>query len=512
LPSEAIAALYEDAEGTLWIGTGGGGLSRWRQGRFENFSTRQRLPDDFILQILEDGEGALWLGSNNGLIRLPRRALADLAAGKTKYLAAMLYGKRDGLPTPQFSAEHSSLAVRSSDGALWFSLANGVVRVAPPQTGPPAPPPRILIETILANDRPLSAPYRVLAQTEASQTAAAEAGGPLLVPAGRNKLEFQYTAIDLTGPEKVRFRFMLEGLDSGWEDAGDRRVASYGHVRPGDYRFRVIGCNHEGAWNEEGAAVSLRVLPYAWETWWFRAGLGLALLGAVVAGVRRVSVRRLRRRIARLEQENRIQHERTRIAQDLHDDLGTSLTEIGFLGSLARSDAGGRPEVQTRLDAIVERASRMAKSLDQIVWAVNPANDTMSSTANYLCSRAQESLRAAGVRCRLDVAETFPPLAVNSEVRHNLLLAVNEAINNAMKHAAASELWLRIRARDSCLEIAVEDNGRGFSPESSNNHRNGLKNMRRRLEAIGGKFEVQSAPGQGTTVRFTLPFQGEAIN
>jgi signal transduction histidine kinase len=199
-----------------------------------------------------------------------------------------------------------------------------------------------------------------------------------------------------------------------------------------------------------------------------------------------------------------VEKERARIAQDLHDDLGASLTEINFLGTLA-ADSAKESSIRQKLEGIVDRAQHMAKSLDEIVWTVNPANDTLSSTVNYLCSRTEESLRIAEIRCRLEVAEDLPGVTLDSELRHHLLMAVNEAVHNVMKHSGSRECILLIGREQDNLTVTVQDSGSGFDPEHLPGGRNGLTNLQRRLEALAGKCEIESAPGRGTRVRFSIP-------
>ena len=209
------------------------------------------------------------------------------------------------------------------------------------------------------------------------------------------------------------------------------------------------------------------------------------------------------RRLAFFEQERRVDKERARIAQDLHDELGATLTEINYLGTLAAvslTDTG----VRGKVEGMVERAQRMAKLLDEIVWTVNPANDSLSSTANYLCSRSHESLATAGIRCRMDVADDLPTLTVDSELRHHLLMAVNEAVNNVMKHSGADECTLTIHSERGTLLVSVADIGSGFLPPVAAGDRNGLVNSQRRMEASGGSVAIASS-NAGTTVALRIP-------
>jgi signal transduction histidine kinase len=190
----------------------------------------------------------------------------------------------------------------------------------------------------------------------------------------------------------------------------------------------------------------------------------------------------------------------------LHDDLGNSLTEISLLGTLARSATPQNSELTGYLSEITDKSRQLVKALDEIVWAVNPKNDHLSDLVHYLCLFAQDFLQLTGTRCRLDVSRDMPEIPLDSERRHGLFLAVKEALNNAVKYSEAKELWLRFDERNNVLKVAVEDNGKGFDIDSLPPGRNGLSNMRRRLERLGGSCTVDSKPGRGTRVCFVLPF------
>jgi len=227
--------------------------------------------------------------------------------------------------------------------------------------------------------------------------------------------------------------------------------------------------------------------------------------------------RRMRRKLERLEREQAIERERTRIAKDIHDDLGASLTRISMLSQSARSELGGSPEAAAQVDQICRTARELTRTMDEIVWAINPQHDSLDSLANYLGKFAQDYLRAAGIRCRLNMPEELPLWALTAEVRHGLFLAFKEALNNVVKHSGATEVWVALTPGASGFALAVQDNGRGFSPNlvpreaSADPDRigggHGLVNMKLRLEEIGGRCEIQSAPRAGTTVKFDAPMK-----
>jgi signal transduction histidine kinase len=325
------------------------------------------------------------------------------------------------------------------------------------------------------------------------------------IPAGKRRLEFRFTALSLTAPEKVRFRHKLEGLDNDWSAPDDRRTIAYNFVPPGQYTFRVTACNNDGLWNPEGAAAALDVRAFFWQTWWFRTGTGVLLAAGLAGAVRQRERRKARLRLGRVERQHAVERERARIAQDIHDEVGASLTQIAFLSDrvqLAREEPG---EVEHWNRRVRAAARRTIQSLDEIVWAVSPKHDTLESLANYITTFAQEHLALAGVRCVLEIPTVLPPIALSAELRHNLLLAAREALQNAVTHSAATEIKVALDIRDGTLEICIHDNGRGFDVSRVNGDGHGLTNIRKRLEEIGGRFEITSQPGHGATVRFIVP-------
>ena len=498
MPRLISTALMEAANGDIWIGSLGQGLVRYREGSLTAWSREDGLMSETIVQMLEDESGDLWLGTDSGLQRIsPATLPSDRERGRTAKIGGLRISREDGLPTPQFSGEHGNLAVRTPDGALWFSQASGVIRVNPRAFAEPAARPVVRIQSA-------SADKGELWNYEGSR---AQEG--IVLEPGAGTLQIHFTSPGFVAPERVRFKYRMAGLESEWQETTGARTASYASLPPGSYQFAVEGATHDGNWNPHPVMIGVTVKPYLWQTLGFRMAMIAVSLGTLGYLVRAWSLRRIRQRLARLVQERRVDKERARIAQDLHDELGASLTEINFLGTLAADSVPESPARQ-KMEGIVERAQHMAKSLDEIVWTVNPANDTLSSTANYLCSRTQESLRAADIRCRLEVADCLPGMTLNSELRHHLLMAVNEAVNNLMKHSGSRDCILTLEMEQGSLVVSVRDSGCGFDPEHPPEGRNGLTNLRRRLEALGGSCTIESAPERGTRVRLVVPLSDDS--
>jgi signal transduction histidine kinase/ligand-binding sensor domain-containing protein len=489
--SYPIWSLVADHDGTVWAGTHGGGLLRLSGGRVTRHTTRDGLMSDVICQLIDDDHGYLWLGSRAGVLRIPKSSLSSSVPRTQPMLPSLSYGHSDGLPPLECSGYQPS-ASRDREGRLWFATTKGVVSVMPRDLRENRVAPTVVIEEV-----------RVDGELQSGSNV-------LVVPAGRRNVELRYTGLSLAAPDKVRFRYRLEGLDRAWVDAGMSRTARYSHLAPREYRFHVIACNSDGVWNEQGAALVLRVLPHYWETWWFRSLVGLLVLGVTAGSVRHLATRRLRREMARLERQRAIESDRARIAKDIHDDLGAGLTQISLLGELVRSD---RPqEAEAHLEQISETACELTRAMDEIVWAVDPANDTLESLWGYLSQFTQDYLGLAKIDCRLDTPDQIPAVPLTSEIRHNVFLAAKEALTNAVKHSGAHALWLRLEAHGQPFSLVIQDDGQGFdsacaagpSGSASGAAGHGLRNMKERMAALGGSCVVHSAPGHGTRVELSV--------
>jgi signal transduction histidine kinase len=299
----------------------------------------------------------------------------------------------------------------------------------------------------------------------------------------------------------------MEDYEMAWTEAGDNRWARYPKLPPGHYHFQVTACNEDGVWNPTGTGLAFIVAPPFWKTWWFRGATVAGLLGTIIAMVHYLSTQKLHRQLERLRQQEALEKERSRIARDIHDQLGASLTQVALLGELVESDKDSPAEVAAHAQQISQTARDTTRTLDEIVWTVNPSNDTLDGLINYICTYAQEYLAVAGLRYRLDVPAQLPAVAIPPEVRHNVFLASKEAVTNVVRHARASEVWLRLRLEPAGFVLEIEDNGRGVAGLDANapQTRNGLRNMERRMKDIGGSFSIGPAPGGGALIRLTVP-------
>ncbi len=502
-----IIALHEDAAGDLWIGTVGGGLCRIKKGVGDaitspasRFTTQSGLYSDDVLEILEDDQGRLWMSSRSGIYRARRQDFDDFDAGKLKNIRCVAYGKRDGLPSLECNAVAKPCAWKGNDGRLWFATAKGLAVVNPAaEMEPVSSPPMVVIEEVMADKRPLKTGIRNQ-ESESNNF-------HLIIPPGRGDLEFHYTALSLTAPEKNRFKYKLESFDPDWVVAGERRVAYYNNLPPGEYCFRVLACNHDGVWNSLDTNVKVSLRPHFWQTWWFLC-IGVIVPSIVIGGTARyITKRKLQRKLERLEQQHALERERSRIAQDMHDDLGARLTEIMFLSGAAQDSHDSGSETKGHVVRIEGAARELVQNLDAIVWAVDPQNDTLNDLALYLHDYADRFLGNIGLHGRFQIQRDLPPRPVSSALRHSLLLVVKEALNNIAKHASCTEVQFKLSLENDRLSIVISDDGQGYSPAMISDFGNGLQNMRERIGNAGGYFEMNSELGKGTRIRLEVPLQ-----
>ena len=497
LPSAHIASLYVDAQGVLWAGTGGG-LARFKGGKWTKYTSQDGLAYDSVGYLVEDNQGYLWMGSIAGLMRVAKKNLNDFADGLTNYVPCRVFGKSDGLPTSECTFGSQPAACRARDGKLWLPMINGLVSVDPSAIKPNTNPPPVVIESVMIEGVPQGV-GGLLAEPLTNVT----------IPAGREHLEIQYTSLNLAASAGSRFRYRMAGFETGWSPVTSYRVATYPKLPPGAYQFQVTACNEDGIWNETPASLAFTVLPPFWRTWWFLASAALCLLGIIVGAVHYISTQKLQRQLAGFRQQQALENERARIARDIHDQLGASLTQVSLLGEMVESDKDAPAEVEAHARQISQTARDTSRALDEIVWTVNPSNDTLEGLVNYLCKYAQEYLAVAGLRFRLDVPAQLPPVAITPELRHNVFLAAKESITNIVRHARATSAFIRLRIEPSSFTLEIQDDGRGIAnlEEKKAGSRNGLRNMGKRMEDVGGRFDISAAPEGGTLVRLTVPIK-----
>ena len=484
-----ISDLYEDRGGAIWA-VGAAGIHKFEDGRFRTLSERQALPGRGVFGITEDNSGAWWLATRAGLLRLEPGELARAFADTGHTLQYRVFDRLDGLPGA-IAMTKLPVLTRSADGRIWVGADEGVASIDPRNLGGDHAALNVLVETVRIDGREL-APSDVTA-----------------VPAHSSALEIDYTATDLSFPERIQFRYRLEGTDPTWREVGTRRRAYYTDLRPGSYRFRVSANRGDGHWTETGSTWSFRVLPAWYQTLWFRALVVLligALGGLVVALVQR---RRHARAQAELKRQYEItQAERARIAADLHDTLLQGFVGVNLQLIAAERALPEQPEIATetifRVQRLAEESLREAR---ERVWEMHGTASASDDLATALETIARD--RTAGLPIEVTVSTAGHPGRLPPALEDAAFRIGREAIVNVVRHAQASRIEIHLDFRPSTFWLEVRDDGRGLSPAEADGARKrghfGLSGMRDRAIHLGGRCEVRPRPGGGTIVALELP-------
>ena len=490
---ETVRFIVPDGKDTVWIGTLLGGIFRWKNGEMRRVPGGNGISLAEVRSlIIEPGKPALqdtfWIGTATGLLRVRRGDLEGVLDGSRPTMNVISCGSNEGLPNAEFAVGFGNSAIRTKDGHLWMGTNRGALEIHP-GSGPDVPK-----------------PAKVIIEEASSGLLTLRGSSPRdwVFPPNPGSILIRYTLPELRAPEQVRFRYRLAGSDDGeWIPAGRQRETMIVRPAPGDYRFEVAAAVADGPWLPETATVAFSVRAAWWQTRVFQWGAALAAIGGLAAGVRRIEMLRVRARIRRLKQQRAVEIERTRIARDMHDELGANLTHIAATSRLAVLDP---PEAaRGHLNEISSIVRQTVDSLDEIVWAVNPGNDTLASLIEYIGKFAVRFLAASGVEGELDLPDNLPAHPLAADVRHHLFLAVKEALNNVVKHSGARTATLAVTLDGEILRIVVADDGRGFEPGSEAAHSNGLRNMRERMAGIGGSCHIDS--GIGTRATLELPLR-----
>ena len=487
LSSNVVTALLPRADGTLLIGTQDHGWNVW-DGRKFSMTLQDGLEQTTIHAILDDGQGHLWFATGDGIARCDCTAMERMGStpGCSRWLA---FGVADGLPSRETATNSHPSAWRARDGHLWFTMPRGLVEIDPAHFPVNSLPPPVALERFQVDD--VSQPLSAL-------------GSWLKVQAGHVHFQFDYAGLSFVAPQKVRYRYMLEGFDHGWTDAGARRSAYYTNIPPGRYTFRVQAANNDGLWNTTGAALSFELRPHFYQTLWFYALLLAAVAGMVVFF--------LRQRLHAAEREFKaVLGERSRIAREIHDTLaqgyvGVSV-QLEVLAELLRRRKD--EDAAKQLDKTREYVRHGLADARQSIWALR-TQDSSEVTLPVRVRRLVEAAEGSGLEARFSTFGAYRPLPAQSE--QELLRIAQEAIHNVKMHAEASELFVQLEYTPETITLEVRDNGRGGAQdrttETSPGHF-GLTGIRERAVAIGGTLEVTSVPGAGTTIRLRAPAQGE---
>jgi len=484
LPSRKGLVFHRDSQGTLWIGGDRGLLGITPSGAKFSHTTATGLVDDAVRQIEEDAHGRLWVATRDGHVQGMRLdSLARLRAGRAQVVRGVVLGPLDGLGDSECVgriAYAGAGAGASAGGRIVVPLAHGI-----------------------ATFDPAWLPGR-------SRVTAAPGIDPVArVDGGRYGFTFSSPGVQWGDPPL--YQTFVRGVDAAWSPPAPATRRDYAALPPGERRFEARLVAGEEDRDFPTATLDLEVPTPPWrrpEVWALAAVLGS--LGTFFAA-REATRRRTRREVEQLERQREMDRERARIARDIHDSLGAGLTQVALMSDLARR--GGLPadEIRDRFETIYGRARGLARSVDEIVWAVNPKNDTVGQFIPFVVGDVEDFARAGELALRLHLPDgPCAAIPLSTQVRHHLCLAIREVLQNVLRHARATLVDFTIDVLPASLSVVVRDDGVGFEDRRRlGPDQDGLVNIRARLAELGGQAVIESRPGAGTCVRLTVPLGKE---
>ena len=511
-PGKAAGSFAEDRAGNLWFGFYEGGLARYAAGRFTIFTPADGLPDGFITALHLDHLGRLWLTTTSGgLARIDdptsqqtifvcyttqqglssnnvRTMTEDLAGniyvGTVRGVDRLTpetnkfkhYGLIDGL-----AGDFVTTAYCDHKGAIWFGTFNGLSRLDPhPDPVLAAPPIRIEGLRIAGVKQPIS------------EFGANSLSG-LELSAAQNNLQIDFSSLSIARASLLRYQYQLHGVDHDWSAPTDQRTVHYANLAPGTYRFLVRAVDPGGLSSTQPASLDFRILPPFWKRWWFLAlvAIALAFAGTLL----------YRYRVAHLLELERV---RTHIATDLHDDIGSSLSQIAVLSEVVRRQVEGTEAVAQPLSTIASTSRELVDSMSDIVWAINPNRDNLSDLAHRMRRFASDLFTANDIEFRFDSSEAEQAMRLDAEVRRQVFLIFKESAHNIVRHSGCSSVEVGLRVENHTISLTLKDDGKGFDIEqASEGH--GLMSMNRRAKSLGADLEISSQAGIGTVVALKVP-------
>jgi signal transduction histidine kinase/ligand-binding sensor domain-containing protein len=466
-----IRSIYISKEDDVWIGTNNGGLNHYNASTssFTAYTTYNGLPNNSIYTIMEDRHGNLWMGTNGGLCRF----------NKTDH-SVRNYTPRDGIQNYEFNT--NAIAV-TQDGLFCFGGRSGFNIFHPDSMNVELKPPPVVISKFKILDKEIPVTDEVLNLTHKE-----------------NSFTFDFAALSYYRSSDQQYAYRMDGADKDWISSGNRTYTSYNNLAPGTYTFKVKAANYSGTWNEKVASMKFIIHPAWYNTWWFRIAVLLLLATGIYEFYR-----------YRLRQLLKLQAIRNRIARDLHDEIGSTLSSISLSSTIIQNQLkGSHPEADKMLRQVSSNTDQMMEALSDIVWAIDTRNDRFDNIVNRMRALAIEILEPSNISIQFEVSEDIRDLHLDMQQRKNLYLIFKEAINNIAKYSGCEQVKVDInRQPNKTVVMHIQDNGKGFDVaelygEGKSLSGNGIRNMKKRAEELGGTMTIDSVPGAGTNVCLTF--------
>lgn len=465
----------------LWMASEQGLIAYNETNRnFKVFDESSGLLNSYVYAILPENDSSLWISTNQGISRVRVQYGGDLSISVTNFTA------KDGLQSNEFN---TGAFYKGGDGTMIFGGISGINWFNPKEIKFNQHKAVPAVAAIFVNDT-----------LHASDTAAFI--HTVELPYNKNTISLSLRALEYTGTGATLFAYKLEGLDKGWVYTSGDKVR-YPNLLPGEYTFLLKAANNDGVWNEEPLQLKVIIHPPYWQTWWFRISVALGIVSLIALVIRYYIKQRITRKTIELEKQQALNLERLRISKDMHDDLGAGLSKISLMAELAQSNKEG---VDKEIKYISTVSKDLIDNMRDLIWVLNPENTTLCDLIARIREYSSDYLEGMEVDVLFDFPEPVSDLQISREAQRNIFLTVKEAINNIVKHAGAKTIWLTLQLNGRDLRVSIQDDGRGFD-QAQVTGGNGLRNMKHRIETLGGTFDILPGEKSGTTLIFVISLE-----
>ena len=464
-------------KGHIWAATGNGIECYHPDGTVHKLSACfNSLKNDVIYTIMPDDSGRMWITGNNGI--------GCIIPAEDRVI---FFSARNNLQSLEFNFNASC----TYNGNFYFGGIQGLNHIQPTSFGPDKIPPVVQLVSLYVSDSAYSScipPADLVFKLS------------LMAP----HISGRVFSTDYVNAGSLLYSFYLEGYQSEWSKQSNSAVFTYRNLPPGEYRLFVKCADPYMNWSKPALLLSFSIAQPFYKTWWFLVLLTLSIIGITIIVVKRVQKVKYQDKLREIEREFAVEKERTRISKDMHDEVGASLTRISILSELAKQQQNQPAKALKTIDQISEISGGVVDEMSEIIWAMNPRNDTLDSFASYIRQYISGYLETVNIDSTFSFPDEIPSHFMSSELRRNLFLTVKEAVHNVVKHAGASKVHTELSFSEHLLRVAVADNGKGFDEKKIKSWGNGLINMRKRMEESGGTFVIETSIISGTKIKMEV--------
>lgn len=480
----AKSIQYDKKNRLIWISTSDGLIAYHpSNGQHRFYTERNGLLSSFVYGSVNNND-ELWVSTNNGL---SKGKLVFNKGAVFPEINFINYTVSEGLPENEFN---TGAFYKGESGNLYFGSIKGVVWFRPEDIQSNISLPNIQLTGFMVNEE------------EADSSVAPEYIQSLNLPYYKNNLFFQFRGIDFNNANKVRYKYQLENWDNDWIYSNTLNEVRYNNLPDGRYIFKVMAEGSMGIWSDEARTVTITIHPPFWKTWWFYTLAALAVLLTIILITRFFAQQKLKAKVTELEKQKEIDKERHRISREMHDDIGAGLTQITLMTESVKNKSTGIAAAD--FDNITSTSRKLVNSMSEIIWSLNPEQKTLDDLCAYLREQLNKQLEYSGMEYTILLPQNGTDIILSNEQRRNILLVVKEITNNAIRHSHAKNIWVKAELKNGALVFEVKDDGVGFNTEK-NYAGNGLKNIRSRIEELGGSLKVEAMPEKGSLFSFFVP-------